>query len=269
MRPIQPTPGPGQASSRGWSCCPGFPSAQARCEQPGERSWSTAVKRQQPPLPAEAGQAVIHDRLHGTCKALPVLECGCAALEFVSIAPAQPYHPPRALRPAQRLAAPPSVAFIGTEQPSAPSTTPADCAMARPVTSVWSAAAAAALVCCLLLAAPAALAVPTPPEPCGTLDLTSPLTQHCFPEDGKCMLRSRGSGHSALAPRLSLLVSCSVRLSAGSLCACSPAAVGIEGRSKSAHNGCAATSTDPPAVPQAASCLCELSLGPFLAASFC
>lgn len=25
---------------------------------------------------------------------------------------------------------------------------------------------------------------PSPPAPCGTLDLTSPLTQHCFPEDG-------------------------------------------------------------------------------------
>ena len=25
---------------------------------------------------------------------------------------------------------------------------------------------------------------PSPPAPCGTLDLMSPLTQHCFPEDG-------------------------------------------------------------------------------------
>ncbi|KAH7623686.1 hypothetical protein NADE_008509 [Nannochloris sp. 'desiccata'] len=25
---------------------------------------------------------------------------------------------------------------------------------------------------------------PSPPAPCGTLDLTSPLTQHCFPADG-------------------------------------------------------------------------------------
>ncbi|BDA51108.1 hypothetical protein COCOBI_17-3280 [Coccomyxa sp. Obi] len=27
-------------------------------------------------------------------------------------------------------------------------------------------------------------AAPSPPAPCGTLDLTSPLTQHCFPADG-------------------------------------------------------------------------------------
>jgi hypothetical protein len=27
-------------------------------------------------------------------------------------------------------------------------------------------------------------AKPEPPAPCGTLDLTSPLTQHCFPSDG-------------------------------------------------------------------------------------
>jgi hypothetical protein len=25
---------------------------------------------------------------------------------------------------------------------------------------------------------------PSPPAPCGTLDLTNPLTQHCFPADG-------------------------------------------------------------------------------------
>lgn len=29
---------------------------------------------------------------------------------------------------------------------------------------------------------------PSPPAPCGTLDLTSPLTQHCFPADGKYLL---------------------------------------------------------------------------------
>jgi hypothetical protein len=28
-------------------------------------------------------------------------------------------------------------------------------------------------------------AAPSPPQPCGTLDLTSPLTQHCFPADGE------------------------------------------------------------------------------------
>jgi hypothetical protein len=32
-------------------------------------------------------------------------------------------------------------------------------------------------------------AAPAPPAPCGTLDLTSPLTQHCFPEDGEGMQR--------------------------------------------------------------------------------
>ena len=30
-----------------------------------------------------------------------------------------------------------------------------------------------------------AAAAPAPPAPCGTLDLSSPLTQHCFPEDGE------------------------------------------------------------------------------------
>ncbi len=25
---------------------------------------------------------------------------------------------------------------------------------------------------------------PQPPQPCGSLDLSSPLTQHCFPADG-------------------------------------------------------------------------------------
>ena len=30
-----------------------------------------------------------------------------------------------------------------------------------------------------------AQAAPSPPQPCGTLDLTSPLTQHCFPADGE------------------------------------------------------------------------------------
>lgn len=30
-----------------------------------------------------------------------------------------------------------------------------------------------------------AAAEPSPPAPCGTLDLTSHLTQHCFPEDGE------------------------------------------------------------------------------------
>lgn len=29
-----------------------------------------------------------------------------------------------------------------------------------------------------------ARAVPQPPRPCGSLDLSSPLTQHCFPADG-------------------------------------------------------------------------------------
>lgn len=29
-----------------------------------------------------------------------------------------------------------------------------------------------------------ASAVPQPPRPCGSLDLSSPLTQHCFPADG-------------------------------------------------------------------------------------
>lgn len=28
-------------------------------------------------------------------------------------------------------------------------------------------------------------AIPSPPAPCGTLDLTNMLTQHCFPEDGE------------------------------------------------------------------------------------
>ena len=39
----------------------------------------------------------------------------------------------------------------------------------------------------LLLACAAvatAAAQPSPPAPCGTLDLSSTLTQHCFPEDG-------------------------------------------------------------------------------------
>jgi hypothetical protein len=34
----------------------------------------------------------------------------------------------------------------------------------------------------VLLLATATTAQPSPPAPCGTLDLTSPLTQHCFPE---------------------------------------------------------------------------------------
>lgn len=35
-----------------------------------------------------------------------------------------------------------------------------------------------------------AAADPSPPAPCGTLDLTSPLTQHCFPEDGEDALQT-------------------------------------------------------------------------------
>ena len=42
-----------------------------------------------------------------------------------------------------------------------------------------TAAAVVALLACVVVAAE-----PAPPAPCGTLDLTSPLTQHCFPEDG-------------------------------------------------------------------------------------
>ena len=41
-----------------------------------------------------------------------------------------------------------------------------------------------AIAAILLFAHHSALATPSPPAPCGTLDLTSPLTQHCFPEDG-------------------------------------------------------------------------------------
>ena len=37
-------------------------------------------------------------------------------------------------------------------------------------------------------------AQPSPPGPCGTLDLTSPLTQHCFPEDGACAA-ARNASH--------------------------------------------------------------------------
>ena len=33
-----------------------------------------------------------------------------------------------------------------------------------------------------------ASAVPSPPAPCGTLDLTSQLTQHCFPDDVRAFL---------------------------------------------------------------------------------
>jgi hypothetical protein len=36
----------------------------------------------------------------------------------------------------------------------------------------------------LLALAPPSYSAPSPPAPCGTLDLTSPHTQHCFPEDG-------------------------------------------------------------------------------------
>lgn len=76
--------------------------------------------------------------------------------------------------------------------------------MATSMASVWS--AAAALLCCLLLAVPAAQAVPTPPEPCGTLDLTSPLTQHCFPEDGECTgcFISQGCGPATICKAVHL-----------------------------------------------------------------
>ncbi len=43
---------------------------------------------------------------------------------------------------------------------------------------------AAALAAAALLLAAAAAAAPSPPAPCGTLDLSHPVTQHCFPEDG-------------------------------------------------------------------------------------
>ena len=38
-------------------------------------------------------------------------------------------------------------------------------------------------------------AVPSPPAPCGTLDLANMLTQHCFPEDGE--LLGWGAGAAA------------------------------------------------------------------------
>lgn len=37
----------------------------------------------------------------------------------------------------------------------------------------------------LVLCGGRAWAGPSPPAPCGSLDLGSPLTQHCFPEDGE------------------------------------------------------------------------------------
>jgi hypothetical protein len=42
--------------------------------------------------------------------------------------------------------------------------------------------AISSVLICLLTSA--ASAEPHPPQPCGSLDLTSPLTQHCFPADG-------------------------------------------------------------------------------------
>ena len=47
---------------------------------------------------------------------------------------------------------------------------------------MWGFATASAVVlgaAVLYSVAPAAEAAPSPPEPCGTLDLSSPLTQHC------------------------------------------------------------------------------------------
>ena len=40
------------------------------------------------------------------------------------------------------------------------------------------------LLLLLATAPPSSSAEPAPPAPCGTLDLTSRLTQHCFPADG-------------------------------------------------------------------------------------
>ncbi len=36
----------------------------------------------------------------------------------------------------------------------------------------------------LFVLVPRTMAAPSPPAPCGTLDLTSPLVQHCWPMDG-------------------------------------------------------------------------------------
>lgn len=49
----------------------------------------------------------------------------------------------------------------------------------------------------LVLCGGRAWAGPSPPAPCGSLDLGSPLTQHCFPEDG--------SHHFVCCERITLL----------------------------------------------------------------
>lgn len=58
----------------------------------------------------------------------------------------------------------------------------------------------AALVIGVLLAVPEAASTPAPPEPCGTLDLTSPDTQHCFPADGAIPARHGGVDTSSHHP---------------------------------------------------------------------
>jgi len=51
---------------------------------------------------------------------------------------------------------------------------------------LWGLATASAMLigaAVLYSAVPVAESSPSPPQPCGTLDLSSPLTQHCFPAD--------------------------------------------------------------------------------------
>ena len=43
---------------------------------------------------------------------------------------------------------------------------------------------------------PSVRAIPSPPRPCGSLNLSSPLTQHCFPQDGELFTLSLVFAHS-------------------------------------------------------------------------
>ena len=76
-------------------------------------------------------------------------------------------------------------------------------------------AAATAIVIALLVAVatglPGAAAAPKPPRPCGSLNLASSLTQHCFPADGEGPAHARPNHASAdLLPEQPIHQACRV-----------------------------------------------------------